>query len=63
MRVFDGLVRVLRKTSLLFKFKELSNFSAMVIAVRGKLVNGRISGLILKDSKGLAKISLERVHL
>lgn len=39
MRVFDGLVRAWWKTSLLFKFKELSNFLTMAIVAHGKPIN------------------------
>jgi hypothetical protein len=58
-----SLLRVLQKSSLLFKFKELSNVFAVTIAVHAEPNSGLSSGLILKDSKGLTKTGYERVHL
>ena len=57
------LLQALLEARLLFKFNGLLNFFAAAIAAFGKPINRRISGLILKDSKRLAKISPERVHL
>lgn len=63
MRVSGECFAALLKSSLLFKFKGLSNLLAMAIAVQGDANSGLISGLSLKDSKGLAKICLWCVHL